>query len=189
MNLIGGVTRLATEDPRSDEDLVEAANDGDESAFEVLYYRYRDWVFRLAYRFVGSHNDALDVLQETFAYLLKKFPHFRLTASMTTLLYPVVKHLSITIRRRESRYVSRDERLDAVRAPEATRSSRQDLAAVLRGLPGSQREVVLMRFVDGMSLKEIAGALRIPLGTVKSRLHNALRSLRNDPRTKEYFLE
>ncbi|MBC8468275.1 MAG: hypothetical protein H8D56_02285 [Planctomycetes bacterium] len=46
-----------------------------------------------------------------------------------------------------------------------------------------------MRFVDDMSLQEIAAALNIPLGTVKSRLHHALQRLRDDRRTKEYFLE
>ncbi len=49
------------------------------------------------------------------------------------------------------------------------------------------REVVLMRFVDDLSLQEIAAALAIPTGTVKSRLHNALATLRDDPRTRRYF--
>ena len=176
-------------DPRSDEELVEAVNRGDESAFEALYYRYRDWVVGLAHRFTGSRDDALDVLQGTFAYLLEKFPGFRLTASMTTFLYPVVKHLSIDARRRSTRYVSDEEIPDTATAAEAAGTERQELAAVLRSLAEGQREVVLMRFVDGMSLEEIARALSIPLGTVKSRLHNALRSLRDDPRTREYFLE
>jgi RNA polymerase sigma-70 factor (ECF subfamily) len=57
----------------------------------------------------------------------------------------------------------------------------------LASLVDTQREVVLMRFVDAMSLAEIAEALEIPLGTVKSRLHKALASLRQDPRTRQYF--
>ena len=61
-------------------------------------------------------------------------------------------------------------------------------AAVLGILPDAQREVLLMRFIDGMSLQEIAEALNIPLGTVKSRLHNALQTLRSDRRTRDYFL-
>jgi len=78
--------------------------------------------------------------------------------------------------------------------PEAATSqeadlSRSELAAVLAILPDQQREVLLMRFVDDMTLQEIAAALNIPLGTVKSRLHNSLHTLRNDRRTKNYFLE
>jgi RNA polymerase sigma-70 factor (ECF subfamily) len=62
-----------------------------------------------------------------------------------------------------------------------------DLAAVVSGLPETHREVVLMRFVDGLTLEEIGQALDIPLGTVKSRLHNALAALRKDPRVLRFF--
>ena len=175
-------------DPRSDKALVAAANEGDVSAFEVLYYRYRDWVVRLAYRFTGDRDESLDVLQDTFAYLLKKFPGFRPSAKMTTFLYPVVKNLSISRGRKKRRYVFDEEILREATAPiKERRSSRSELAAVLAVLPAKQREVLLMRFLDGMTLDEIARALRIPLGTVKSRLHNALIALREDERTKRYF--
>jgi RNA polymerase sigma-70 factor (ECF subfamily) len=60
---------------------------------------------------------------------------------------------------------------------------------VLANLPLKQREVLLLRFVDGFSLDEIADALEIPLGTVKSRLHTALNTLRDDPRTRELIGE
>ncbi len=222
--------------PESDEELIESANrqargrsparagvpserEGSltpEQAFEALYLRYRDWVYRLAWRFTGNREDALDVLQETFAYLLGKFPgpadrqaRFKLTAAMTTFLYPVVKHLAVATRRERGpgcsglrSQASRAQRgtqpggasptlPDELAAPEsrAPGGSRADLAAVLAALPEDQREVVLMRFVDSMSLQEIAGALDIPLGTVKSRLHNALNTLRTDRRTRDYFLE
>jgi RNA polymerase sigma-70 factor (ECF subfamily) len=57
----------------------------------------------------------------------------------------------------------------------------------LAALPEAQREVLLMRFVDGMSLQEIAAALSIPEGTVKSRMHNALSALKSDPCVRSYF--
>ncbi|MHC4567566.1 MAG: RNA polymerase sigma factor [Planctomycetota bacterium] len=175
----------------SDHELIELANRGDSDAFEALYYRYRDWVYRLAWRFTGNGADALDVLQETFAYLLGKFPGFELTAAMTTFLYPVVKHTSLAIRRKNRRFASDDEALTELPASASRESedSRGELADVLAGLSEPQRETLLMRFVDGMSLKEIASALEIPLGTVKSRLHHALRALRDDRRTRDYFFE
>ncbi len=196
----------------SDEELIELANRGEADAFEALYLRYRDWVYRLAWRFTGNREDALDVLQETFAYLLGKFPgpagrpvrqfdadieglteqaRFKLMAAMTTFLYPVVKHLAIATCNKSGRFSSDAGALCEFAAPESQEpgGSRADLAAVLAALPEDQREVVLMRFVDSMSLQEIAGALNIPLGTVKSRLHNALEMLREDRRTRDYFLE
>lgn len=175
----------------SDHELIELANRGDADAFEALYYRYRDWVYRLAWRFTGNRQDALDVLQETFAYLLGKFPGFELSAAMTTFLYPVVKHLSVATRKKGRRFASDEDALAEVAAPasQETERTRSELAAVLTSLPELHRETLLMRFVDGMSLQEIAETLNIPLGTVKSRLHHALETLRNDRRTRDYFLK
>ena len=175
----------------SDEELVELANKGDPDAFEAIYYRYRDWVYRLAWRFTGNQDQALDVLQETFIYLLKKFPNFKLTARMTTFLYPVVKHLSLAIGRGYRHQINPDEFLNELPSPVPKNigGSRAELAAVLDVLPDEQREVILMRFVDDMKIVEIAKALNIPVGTVKSRSHNALQTLRHDRRTRDYFLE
>src|SRR4051794_19762927 len=176
-------------DPRSDQDLAAALNDGDVSAFDALYLRYRDWVVRLARRFAGNDADALDVLQETFAYLLRKFPGFRLTASMTTFLYPVVKHIALAAKRKTMRLAGDDRALESAvdRSADDPSAARPELTAVLAEIPETHREVLLMRFVDGLALAEIADALGVPLGTVKSRLHNALNMLRSDARTRAYF--
>ncbi len=170
-----------------DEELLQRAKDGDGDAFETLYRRYRDWAHRLAWRFAGNEQDALDVLQETFLYLLRKLPDFHLTASLTTFLYPVVKHLSLNLHRRRQSNVD-EEILLAIPDPAVQSAPRAELAAALAGLPPDQREVILMRFLDDMSLDEIAQALDVPTGTIKSRLHRALETLRHDPRTRDYFL-
>lgn len=175
----------------SDQQLVDAINRGDMRAFDLLYHRYRDWVVRLAGRFTGNADDALDVLQETFAYVFRKFPGFRLTASMTTFLYPVVKNLSIAARRKRTRMTSTDaiEDLPDPPSPDSVdrAGQRRELHEMMSSLPATHREVLLMRFVDGMSLQEIAGALAIPEGTVKSRIHNAIATLRTDERARQYF--
>ena len=179
-------------DPRSDDELIRAIEAGDAGAFDALYYRYRDWVVGLANRFTGNDDDALDVLQETFSYLIRKFPGFVLTARMTTFLYPVVKNLSLALRRKRGRFAGDEDALLQVAAAgdaDDPRKSRPEFARVMTALPATHREVVLMRFVDGMSLEEIGEALGIPLGTVKSRMHNALATLRGDERTRNYFLE
>jgi len=178
---------VSDSDPRSDRELVRAASQGDRSAFEAIYFRHRDWVVRLAGRLTGDRDDALDVPQETFAYLWRKLPDLELRARLTTFLYPAVKNLSIAAARKRRRYVTGDDLPEPpVEAP-APGSSRAELAAVVGVLPEGQRDVLLMRFVDSMSLDEIAAALAIPLGTVKSRLHNALAALREDQRTRDYF--
>jgi RNA polymerase sigma-70 factor, ECF subfamily len=90
---------------RSDAALIDAINGGDAEAFAALYHRHRDWVASLACHFTGDPDMALDVLQETFLYLLRKFPGFRLTSQLKTFLYPAVRNLSIAVkasRRRSS---------------------------------------------------------------------------------------
>jgi RNA polymerase sigma-70 factor (ECF subfamily) len=174
---------------RSDLELVAAINGGDVAAFEALYYRYRDWVTALAFRFTGDEGAALDVLQETFIYVLKKFPGFRLTAHFKTFLYPAVRNLSIAARRKSARYQGQaGEVAELENMASPTPSEEEgDLPVVLGCLPEEQREVILLRFVEGLSLAEIGEAMGIPLGTVKSRLHNALQTLRADERTRKFF--
>lgn len=180
---------MSSHDARTDSELLAAADNGDAAAFEAIYYRYRDWVVRVAWRLTRNEQDALDVLQQTFAYLLTKIPGLELTGRFTTFLYPVVRSLSVTMLRKRGRLVSDDGALSAAAADDDApgESTREDLATALAGIPDTQREVLLMRFVDDMTLEEIAGALRIPLGTVKSRIHNALTALRNNPHVKRYL--
>jgi len=132
----------------------------------------------------------LDVLQETFLALAKKFPGFQLTAKLQTFLYPVIRNLAIAARRKAGRLqldAGKAAESDSV-APETTiPGGEEQLSAALSALGREHRDVLLLRFVDDLSLGEIAEILGIPLGTVKSRLHNALKTLREDARTKHYF--
>src|SRR3954468_16622572 len=182
-------------DPRTDQELVEAGNRGDETALAALYLRHREWAAALALRFTGNRDEALDVMQEAFVYLFGKFPGLVLRARVTTLLYPAVKNIALA-RKRKRRGVGGEageeliaqhgclEDSSAVAPGEAS----GDLAAAVAGLPDGQREGLLMRVGDGMGVAEIAAALSIPEGTVKSRLHHALAALRDDPRTRKHFL-
>ena len=181
-------------DRRSDEELVEVCNVGDAmsaaAAFESLYRRHRDFVLRVARRFTRDRELALDALQDTFAYLLRKFPPtgdgLRLTAKLETLLYPVAKNSAISARRKGARTSGAgDAELDEL--PAAPEPASDSLDAALARLSPERREVLTLRFVDDLSLAEIAAALQVPLGTVKSRLHLAIKDLREDPRTKDLF--
>lgn len=179
--------RDPTNTERSDAELVAALNRGDASAFDALYYRHRDFVARTARRFAGNDEDALDALQETFAYLFGKFPGFVLTAKLTTFLYPVVKHLSLAAKQKRMRIGSGAAVPERATIDPPPGDARDELSSVLGRLPEPQREVLLLRFVDDFSLAEIAAALAVPLGTVKSRLHTAVASLQADPALRKYF--
>lgn len=169
---------------------MRAAADGDGAAFDVLYRRHREWVLALALRHTRRRDEALDVAQDAFVQLLKQLPELELAGALTTWLYPVVVHRAIDLARRRARDARGDAALAAVPARvDEDASARPELERVLRGLGVEQREVLMLRFADGLELQEIADALAIPLGTVKSRLHQALGHLRADPRLARLFAE
>jgi RNA polymerase sigma-70 factor (ECF subfamily) len=184
--------RMGPPDRRSDEELVATCNVGDAQeaarAFETLYRRHRDFVLRVARRFTRDRELALDALQETFAYLLRKFPPagegLTLTARLSTLLYPVAKSSTIDAVRKARRYVGVDDEVLA-ELPAEPAAEAQPIDAALAALSPERREVLTLRFVDDLSLAEIAVALDVPLGTVKSRLHLAIKALRDDSRIKD----
>jgi len=164
-----------------DRELVEAARGGDEKAFEILYRRYRGYVLIIASRYGVTGAAALDVLQETFFYFFRKLPEFELRARFSTFLYPVVKNLSLKKKAEASRVVGYENGgidIGSLPSREGTGDPGARLLELVVSLPEEQKETLLLRFADGMSLGEIAAALDIPLGTVKSRLHNALAALR-----------
>lgn len=180
------------DDSRSDLELIDAVNAGDAKAFEALYYRHRDYTLRIAMRFTGERNLALDAVQDSFVYFYKKFPGFTLTAKLTTFLFPVVKHNALSLKQKAKRAQgdTSEEALKTEPAPStdpAETESTDDLHALLGSLPDAQREVLVMRFVDGLSVEEIAQALDIPTGTVKTRTHHAIRKLRESPAAKNFF--
>lgn len=140
----------------------------------------------LAWRFSADREIALDVLQDSFLYLLGKFPGFVLRAQMKTVLYPVVRHLSIAAASRARWNPGPHEAAPSSPAGDDDERRRLLAEAVAR-LPAGHREVLFLRFADDLPLAEIGEALGLPLGTVKSRLHHALETLRGDERTKKYF--
>jgi len=185
------VTPGAQDDGRSDQELVAVAGAGEADAFEALYRRHRDWAWSLARRFCPTAEDAADVMQDAFLHLWHRFPGFSLTArSLRSYLYPVVRHLALERRHRGERQRAAPveeltEETPEIRPPGEVR---EELARALANLPPAQAEVLLMRFVDDFELAEIADALHVPLGTVKSRLHHALERLPGSPRRREAFL-
>lgn len=177
-------------DKTPDDVLVTRLARGDEDAFDLIYARHERWVFGLARRLGRDDDCAADVMQETFGWLVARAPEIELRVPLRSLLYPVVKHGVLSWKRRGRR----DPGLEAPESltdPQASpeREDLADLAEILRALDDDHREVVLLRFLEEMELRDIAAALGIPLGTVKSRLHHALGRVRAHPRARHYFEE
>lgn len=172
----------------ADQQLIFGINAGDDESFERLYHRHREWVFRMACRICDSEHLAQDVVQEVFRYFLGKFPGFELRCELRTFLYPAVRNLALASLHGSRRFIGGESGaavLDQLAAPADISGENHDLQHIIAALSADHREVLLLRFVDGMTLPEIAELTGIPLGTAKSRLHHALAILRADPKIQK----
>jgi RNA polymerase sigma-70 factor (ECF subfamily) len=163
-----------------DHKLVELANQGVEKAMNTLYYRYRGWVYGLAFRLCGNRDDAQDILQEVFIYFFNKFPDFQLRSSLKTFLYPVVKNITISHIRKKRKVVPLDDSVSQ-NIPDNTLNwavEIRKLSEYLEGFSEEDRELVFLRYYDELQLNEIADIFRVPIGTIKSRLNRLLARLR-----------
>jgi len=166
---------------RSDEDLMEAVASGDESALTALIDRYAASVHAYLLRHSGNRDDADDLLQETWVRVARSAKRFDTTRRFRSWVYGIATNLA---RDRFRRRVTRERALRELSAhPPATPGTdavdRSELREHIAELPENMRAVLLLRYYEGMSEAEMAEALDVPPGTVKSRLHAALRKLRS----------
>jgi RNA polymerase sigma-70 factor (ECF subfamily) len=176
-------------DPRSDQALVEALGAGEGDALAELYARHGAVVYRMALRAAGNAEDAADATQEAFLHVLQRAGWLRLTGRLTTYLYPVVTRLARRARERAGRRIDDGEAflaaaltlVDPGASDERAGADRAELARALALLPAAQREAVLLRYADGLTVEDAAAALGCPEGTVRSRVHHALQGLRGVP--------
>jgi len=173
----------------NDEELIDETLNGNREAFCSLALKYQDRVYNLALPIVGNHDDALDVVQETFLQALAHLETFRRTSRFYTWLYRIAYNCAIGTLRRRKKTVSVDVVSEEfgvsfeadVDAPDAN-LRRKDLAKALKvalaKLPLEYREAIVLREIYELDYEQIAERLKAPVGTVRSRLHRARASLR-----------
>jgi len=182
---------------RTDEALLEASIDGDRPAFTALVERYRDELLHFLIRFVGSKTAADDVFQEAFLQVHLSARSFDLTRRFKPWLFTIAANkardhfrrnhrqpplsLSATIDRMGDRGGESDRFVDLLaseqRGPESPLGDAERarlVREIVDGMPAHHREILLLSYFQRLSYNQIADALSIPLGTVKSRLHAAV---------------
>jgi RNA polymerase sigma-70 factor (ECF subfamily) len=180
-----GATSTAGE--RSDAELLRRVQADDLDAFEEFFARYRAPIYRTAYGLTGDPQVAEEILQDTFVRAFQRRLTLRLDVSPLPWLHRVALNLCYSrLARRRIDTGRIDDATEATVADEqplpADHVEQAELRSIVRAgiaaLPEKHRSVVVLYYLDRLSLQETAQVLGIQLGTVKSRLHYALRGLR-----------
>jgi len=182
---------------QTDEYWVERYLAGEASAFDQLVRRTQGRLYSTIYRIVGSKDEALDVLQETYIKIFRNMHRFERGSTFGTWAYRIAVNQSIS-HKRKRRFIglslnhnSSDDESDSYELdpqdPDSRESNLERLARAernkmvekaLSSLPAAQRAVLVMCDYDDLRYEEIAAILKVPIGTVRSRIHRAREELR-----------
>lgn len=178
-------------------EILAACRAGDRDAFEALFRRTEDYVYSVALHTVGDEARAADVTQEVFLKLLRGIRRFEARARFSTWLYRVTVNAALDHARavRPAVPVEEVEAMDATElrspeglSPEAGLIRRRTASGVRRAmgrLPATLRAPLALRYLAGLSYREIGETLGLPGGTVASRLSRALEALEQELRTMD----
>jgi RNA polymerase sigma-70 factor, ECF subfamily len=185
-----------------DEMLIKRAQSGDRSAFNALVAKHEDRAYRYAYRLTRDQEEAADVVAEAFVRVFNALNNFRAQSTFTTWLYRILTNCFLDLRKKDKGKLNlsldaslQTEESEVARQVEDPHASPQDHAErgererrierAIQRLPEYQRAMVVMYHAEMMSYEDIAGALDMPVGTVKSRLNRARLTLREILRKDE----
>lgn len=171
---------------RGDRELVQAARAGDTIAFDSLFYRYRDGIYRLGYAITKDPSAAEEIVVDTFARAHRAIERLEPDDSLRPWLYRVAVNLSYNRRPRKGvTFSSLDDGTEDIAADAESPSDAAERAERRRvvlecvdTLGPKHKVVVVLHYLNGLNLAEIAEIVEVPVGTVKSRLHYGLRKLR-----------
>jgi RNA polymerase sigma factor (sigma-70 family) len=173
--------------PSEEAKLVERARDGDTAAFDELVMRYRETVFRVAWLITRNPAEAEDATQEAFVKAYYALPRFRADAPFKPWILRIAaneaKNRGRSARRRDALRLRAASmvRVEPAPSPETTtlaREAREELVAALERLRAADRLVIAYRYFYDLSEADMAEALSVRPGTVKSRLARAMGRLR-----------
>jgi len=176
----------------SDRSAVARVVSGDGNAFQSLVERHSKYVFHVAYRLVGSSQDAEDVVQETFLKAYRQLGRFEARADFRTWLHRIAVNCSIDyIRARRSREIGQDladlddracaDQLAGQPLPDRMAMSAQideRVRDALSGLTPMERAAFMLRHVEGRPIREVAAALGLKSEAAKNSIFRAVRKMR-----------
>jgi RNA polymerase sigma-70 factor (ECF subfamily) len=162
-------------------ELAEGCRRGDPDSIRELAEVFYDKVFRVAFTLTHDRHQAEDLTQETFTASLKSIERFRGESGLFTWLVGILRRIRLNRQRTETRLkVVADVQDGPAPSEDADkRHAREELRAAMAKMDDESRLILSLYHVEGMKYDEIAQAMQTPIGTVKSRLHEARRRLKN----------
>ena len=167
---------------------------GDRNAFGEIVELYKDKVFQLSFRMLGNRHEAEDIAQEAFIRAFVNIQSFNMNLKFSTWLYRIATNLCIDrIRKKKPDYYLDAEVAGAEgltmysQIPSKLRLPEEDVESLelhdtiqneIMKLPEKYRSVIILKYIEELSLKEISEILDMPLGTVKTRIHRGREALR-----------
>ena len=170
-------------EPVNERALLERCRAGDESAFQELVDRYKGLVFALIARTVQDRSRAEDLAQDVFLRVHRGLPYFRGEARLSTWIYRIVANVCVQDSSRPAT-VSLDDERTAPAVPSASDRQfgdfelRDRLEKAIARLPGNYRLLIAAHYLNGVQYEDLAAALALPLGPVKTQLYRAKQQLR-----------
>ncbi len=168
-------------DEKSDEELVRLFKSGDATAFDAIVRRFQDRIYRLASVWLYDPQLAADATQEVFLRGHKGLRSFRFRARPFTWLFRTTRYVCNEFNRQRKTEALDQEPGDTSSVPErqvAEVETAVRIRKLVAGLPERQREVVMLRIFEDMSVRETAAAMNCREGTVKALLHKATNNLK-----------
>jgi RNA polymerase sigma-70 factor (ECF subfamily) len=170
-------------DPVHERELVERCRRGDEGAFQELVDRYKDLVFAMIGRTVQDRSRAEDLAQEVFLRIHRGLPYFRGEARLSTWIYRIVANVCVQDHSRPVGLPGAGD--DRGRGAEASVDRRfgdlelrDRLEKAIERLPANYRLLIAAHYLQGVQYEDLAEALQLPLGTLKTQLYRAKQQLR-----------
>ena len=170
-------------EPVNERELVERCRRGDEGAFQELIDRYKNLVFALIARTVLDRSRAEDLAQDVFLRIHRGLPYFRGEARLSTWIYRIVSNVCAHDQGQPRAAASLDDERTRVRPTAADRrfddlELRDRLEKAIARLPPHYRLLIAGHYLDGVQYEDLAEALQLPLGTIKTQIYRAKQQLR-----------
>lgn len=162
--------------------LVEKAQKGNDNAFLALFQKYEEDIYKIALVYVKNQNDALDVVQETAYRSFKTIKNLKEPKYFKTWLIKIAINSSLDFLRKQKKVIQLKPKLEENLSGDVNEDIDQEMTVrdLIECLSEEEKSVIILRFYEGMTFKEISETLDIPLGTAKTFLYRALDKLRNN---------